>query len=400
MRASDGCLDSPKDPNPVHCARRVSLAEEGRAGRALVVAAAWPSESFPVRLVRSLVEWGADVTVATEAGAGQNLDVAVERLTLPGARVRLRSLIRLIARTELASRSARTHVHHLAGHVEGGLGRSGVKEWYRLLPFIGRQWDNLFVPAEEEAVDYLQLFDLVAPATVMVERPLRGGRADRLRPVLRAASRVECTSEELAAQAVDGGADGGRIVVIPPPVDTLFFDSQPPPPAGDRRLRLVCSPSFHWTSGHDDLLISLRHMADDNVDVHLHLVSDGADHERLLYTVDDLGLRERVTIHHHVTRQRLRSLLREADIFVLAAVEDRPWPEVLEALASGIPIVATDLPWLRSVIDESLGVLVVPHEPTALAAACGRLALDHPRRLAAAHSARAKAMKLSGASEP
>ncbi len=370
------------------------------AVRALVVAAAWPPEFFPARLVQSLADGGATVTVAAEARPGRSLDVDIDRLTLPGSEVSLPLLTQLVARPQLASSSGRMDIRRLASRLVRGGGGSGAKDWYRLVPFIGQRWDVLFLAAEDEALSYLPLFDLVAPATVVVERPLLDGRGERLRPVLRAASRVECSSADLAAQAVDRGADAARTVVIPPSVDTTFFSPPPTTTARGGDLQMVCSPAFHWAAGHDDLLLAVRRMVDEAIPAHLHLVRDGADYERWLYTVGDLGLGENVTIHHDVTRRRLRSLLRAADIFVLPAAEDRPWPELLEALASGVPVVASDLPWFRSVIDQSLGALVPPNDPPALAAACTGLAYNHARRLAAGGAARTWALATSVTSQP
>lgn len=390
---------SGRPPEPGPSARRLTPFG-GRIVRALVVAAAWPPESFPIRLVHSLAEGGAAVTVASDDRHGRRLDGDVERLVLPGPEVSLPSLIWLAARPRLASGSGRSDICRLANRLGTGLGRSGLKDWYRMLPFIGRRWDQLFLAAEDEALSYLPLFQVVAPATVIVERPLLGGRGDRLRPLLESASRVECSSVELSAQALARGADGTRTVVIPPSVDTALFRPPSLPATHGGELQILSSATFHWTAGHDDLLLACRRMVDDSVPVRLHVVSDGADLERLLYTVDDLGLSESVTIHHGVTRQRLTSLLGSADVFVLAAVEERPWPELLEALASGVPVVATDLPSVRSIIDESLGALVPPNNPLALAAACTSLAHDHARRVAAGRAARSRALAMSGAGEP
>jgi len=88
----------------------------------------------------------------------------------------------------------------------------------------------------------------------------------------------------------------------------------------------------------------------------------------------------------------VEELLRGADLFVLPSRREGLPMAILEAMASGVPIVATRVGGVPEIIEDGEdGVLVPPEDPGALAAALGGL-LDHPdRRAAMGIAARRKA---------
>jgi D-inositol-3-phosphate glycosyltransferase len=123
----------------------------------------------------------------------------------------------------------------------------------------------------------------------------------------------------------------------------------------------------------------------------------GADPEATALTAlaAELGVADRVHLIGRVARPDLPALVRSC-----AAVLAVPWYEPfgivpLEAMACGIPVVATAVGGLTdTVVDGVTGVLVPPRDPVALATAVNRLLVDDDRRRlmgrAGAHRARAR----------
>jgi len=74
--------------------------------------------------------------------------------------------------------------------------------------------------------------------------------------------------------------------------------------------------------------------------------------------------------------------LSAADLFVLPTLDEGCSNALLEALACGLPIVTSDRPFNRAVVDESMALLVEPTAPAALSAAIAAL-VDRPELRAA-----------------
>jgi glycosyltransferase involved in cell wall biosynthesis len=103
---------------------------------------------------------------------------------------------------------------------------------------------------------------------------------------------------------------------------------------------------------------------------------------------------DRISFTGAVPHARLPELYRSADAFVLPAV----YPEafslpILEAMASGLPVVATRLGGPATILEDgATGLLVEPHDPVALANAVVRLAERSGEREALGSSARQRAV--------
>jgi phosphatidylinositol alpha-mannosyltransferase len=111
----------------------------------------------------------------------------------------------------------------------------------------------------------------------------------------------------------------------------------------------------------------------------LVLVVVGEGDERS--AVDDLGpaLRQRIHMVGRVPSEALPGYHRAADIFLAPSTGNESFGIVLvEAMAAGLPVVASDIPGYRAVTrHEQEGLLVPPGDAAALAAAVGRL-IDDP----------------------
>jgi glycosyltransferase involved in cell wall biosynthesis len=69
-------------------------------------------------------------------------------------------------------------------------------------------------------------------------------------------------------------------------------------------------------------------------------------------------------------------ILAEHDCLVLPSYREGYSGSVVEAFAAGLPVVCSDLPSLREIVDESCGVLVPPGDSAALHSAMARLVDD------------------------
>jgi glycosyltransferase involved in cell wall biosynthesis len=118
---------------------------------------------------------------------------------------------------------------------------------------------------------------------------------------------------------------------------------------------------------------------------HLLLVGEGPELRNLRAQVDRLGLQRRVTFAGHVRHDALAPFYRTADLFALASEFDNSPNVVLEAMACGLAVVATDVGGVADYVAAGQGgELVSPGDPSALAGALGTWLNNAPRRREAA----------------
>ena len=122
---------------------------------------------------------------------------------------------------------------------------------------------------------------------------------------------------------------------------------------------------------HADLIEAMRLMRDRGTRAHLALVGDGPERERLAQAAAAAGIADRV--HLMGQRPKVAPLLRGADVFALPSLTEGLPNAVLEAMAVGLPVVATTVGGVPElVLDGATGLLVPAADPPALAEALAR----------------------------
>jgi glycosyltransferase involved in cell wall biosynthesis len=137
----------------------------------------------------------------------------------------------------------------------------------------------------------------------------------------------------------------------------------------DRRPRLTMVATLELHKDHDTLLKAMPAVVRAVPAVQLWLVGDGSQRQRLENLSASLGLADAVTFLG--SRSDVPVLLGQSDVFVFSTTREEGLGTVLiEALAAGLPIVASDVPACDEVLAAGRwGTLVPPANPEALAAA-------------------------------
>jgi glycosyltransferase involved in cell wall biosynthesis len=126
--------------------------------------------------------------------------------------------------------------------------------------------------------------------------------------------------------------------------------------------------------------------------VHLLLVGEGPDHQRVASRVTELDLRDCVTMMGSVPHRETPAYYRAGDVFALSSDFDNSPNAVLEAMACGLPIVATDSGGVRDFVSDGGGVIVVCGDAIALAQGLERFLTDPAGAAAAGAHNRAAAV--------
>lgn len=193
-----------------------------------------------------------------------------------------------------------------------------------------------------------------------------------LGPVLRGAAGVIVLAEEQADFLVARyGVERARIVVIPNGVPEAFFlDRASPPDAGGAPLRLL---SVGRLSVQKNVPRLIEAIALVDAPIELVLVGDGEERGRVERLISELGLRN-VRLVGAAHGDELLEWFRWGQAFVLSSDKEGLPLALLEAMAAGLPVVATDVPGTHELL-EGHGILT-GLAPAELAAGITRLARD------------------------
>ncbi|MGA2496221.1 MAG: glycosyltransferase family 4 protein [Tepidisphaeraceae bacterium] len=125
---------------------------------------------------------------------------------------------------------------------------------------------------------------------------------------------------------------------------------------------------------------------------HLHIFGNGPEYGRLQQTIDRFHAADFITLHGAIARPQ--DALKRISLLVLPSEAEGFGLVLVEAMAAGIPIVATDAPGIRDVVKHNqTGLLVPVGSPASLASAVRRLLDDEQLRrrlIAAGHDAVAR----------
>jgi len=116
-------------------------------------------------------------------------------------------------------------------------------------------------------------------------------------------------------------------------------------------------------------------------DARLHLLGGGSLQDALEQQVKQLGLVDVVRFHGRVNDRAMVEAIQRSSVSVSVPTSDATSVSVLESMACGLPIVASDLPANRQWVDERGGCIVPVRDAQALSQALQQLH-DHPQQAA------------------
>lgn len=161
-----------------------------------------------------------------------------------------------------------------------------------------------------------------------------------------------------------------RFRVVPNVVDTSLFTSEDRARTGkDSKKRLLLVALLDPKKGVPYLLEALALLREKRDDFVLDIVGEGPYRKEYKEMTHSLGLQEHVHFHGLKTKLEVAEFMRRCDIFVLPSLFETFGVVLIEALACGKPVVATDIGGPNEIVTEEMGKLVSPGNSKALAEA-------------------------------
>jgi glycosyltransferase involved in cell wall biosynthesis len=342
--------------------------------KVLIVSGIWPPDvggpaSHAPELADFLQRRGHEVEVVTTAPRAPTPEAYPVRWISRRIPVGLRHIasVAIIGRRSLAAEVV---------YSTGMYGRCALGTWLARTPLVLKLTSD---PAHERSLRF-RLHETGVDEFQCV-RGARIGMLRRMRNLaLRRATRIVCPSAWLRELSLRWGVPPERVTVVPNPVST-------PEGLGDREeLR-----RRHGLEG-PTLVFAGRLTAQKSLDVGLEalalsegimlvIAGEGPDREKLERRAAKLALDGRVRFLGVRARTTVFELLRAADAAFLPSSWENFPHMVVEALAVGTPVLATDVGGVTEIVtDGENGLIVPPGKPDALAAAIARYFGDEQLR--------------------
>jgi len=193
-----------------------------------------------------------------------------------------------------------------------------------------------------------------------------------VRKTMLRADGVITVSEELRRQAIAQGIPEAKITAILNGCDTSVFH---PGDRNEARAEVGCDPSDELivyagnllvTKGLGELMEAFLELAKVRPQLRLTIVGQGPYRDTLARRAAAANSGKRVILPGRCDAAGIAQWMRAADIFCLPSYSEGCPNVVVEALACGRPIVATNVGGIPELVNQESGILVPPRDPLAL----------------------------------
>ena len=274
----------------------------------------------------------------------------------------------------------------------------GVRALFRLLPYLGDLWnaagraDVMHVMANSGWSWHLRAAPAVWIASwrrLPVVVNYRGGGASDffrqsalwVRPTLARASAIMVPSPFLERVFRDFGFEA---VVVPNIVDLARFAPASIPDDGaaaSRAPHIIVARHLEPIYGNDTALRAFRMLRERFPGARISIAGAGAERASLELLAGELGIQDSVTFTGRLDNDQMAGLFRQANLMLNPSLVDNMPISILEALASGVPVVSTNVGGIPDLVKDGVTAsLVAPRDHDAMAREAIGLLTDDARR--------------------
>lgn len=136
-------------------------------------------------------------------------------------------------------------------------------------------------------------------------------------------------------------------------VDTKKF--LPAEKASNYPFRIICPARLIHRKGQDILIKAVARLKQKGIIYHVDLVGEGDAKSEFKALAEQLGVADEINFCGYISRKQMPSYYARSDIFVLPSRNEGMSNALLEALASGLPAVVTDVGGSEELINEQNG---------------------------------------------
>jgi glycosyltransferase involved in cell wall biosynthesis len=196
-----------------------------------------------------------------------------------------------------------------------------------------------------------------------------------------------------------GNGAGPKVHVVHCGIDPALFTPSPGRD-GAGPLQILCVAMLRGVKGHKYLVEACRLLKERGVEFVCHFVGDGPLRNQIDRHIQAVGLKDQIKLHGGLPRDEVIRMMSKVDVVALASTPTKAGRKegipvsLMEAMASGLPVVATAITGIPELVDSGVsGLLVPPGNPGALADALQALERDAALRQKMGRAGREKVVR-------
>lgn len=176
-------------------------------------------------------------------------------------------------------------------------------------------------------------------------------------------------------EAIESYGIKNRFQVIPNVINTEMFHPSTSQYRNEKK-RILLVALLSPIKGIPYLLRALAQLKEKRQDFVLDIVGDGPNRQEYEELTEKLELGEVVGFHGLKSKPEVAEYMRQCDFFVLPSLWENLPCVLIEAMASGNPVIATDVGGVKEMINENVGILIPPKNMKALEEAINDMLSD------------------------
>jgi glycosyltransferase involved in cell wall biosynthesis len=185
------------------------------------------------------------------------------------------------------------------------------------------------------------------------------------RIAIRKASEVITVSESLRAAMISHGLKN-QYSTIPNVVDTQLFYPIFNKRKNDKLILLHVSNLVERAKNISGMIRAIKKLSEIRNDFEFHVIGEGMESSTHKAQAAKLGVLDRYVFFQGAqTLSQVAEAMRQADLFLLFSNYETISCVILESLASGLPVVCTNLPALQEHVKQGMGIFVSPNDEQA-----------------------------------
>ncbi len=210
-----------------------------------------------------------------------------------------------------------------------------------------------------------------------LEGTIHSFRAAYAKKAFSGASLVIAVSKSLAEALKKYGVEERKLRVVPNMVDVNFF-TLPPKQRQETPFRFLTVAFLERLKGMHILLQAFAITFGREKHVRLMVGGDGPQRSELEELARRLGIADQVVFLGLLSREGVREAMWQANVFVLPSLVETFGVVLIEALSTGLPVVATRCGGPEDIVRDGVGILCDPGDVHGLANALGEIYRDYP----------------------